>query len=197
MLRRPARQQTSSRSSIPSPTACLSFDRLTNVSFSMTNHDENQPAHLTLKDASIPVAKNLPEYAGPSQRYCPAGVYEFVEDDRASRSSSSTSRTASTARPAISRTLRRTSTGRCPRAETGRITPTCDSGQSASDLERGLRECRARSLGHGRRIAEDLPEDATGQELAGLVTFVDTVRSGDLSRAGGDRGGPRRRAVRR
>ncbi len=65
----------------PKPDGVLSFDRLTNVAYSATNHDENQPAHLKLKDASVPVAKNLPEYAGPSQRYCPAGVYEFVEDD--------------------------------------------------------------------------------------------------------------------
>jgi electron-transferring-flavoprotein dehydrogenase len=65
----------------PKPDGVLSFDRLTNVAYSATNHDENQPAHLKLKDASVPVAKNLPEYAGPSQRYCPAGVYEFVQDD--------------------------------------------------------------------------------------------------------------------
>ncbi|SEL16259.1 electron-transferring-flavoprotein dehydrogenase [Roseovarius nanhaiticus] len=65
----------------PKPDGTLSFDRLTNVSFSMTNHEENQPAHLKLKDASIPVDVNLPKYAGPSARYCPAGVYEFVEED--------------------------------------------------------------------------------------------------------------------
>ncbi|QQA42546.1 electron transfer flavoprotein-ubiquinone oxidoreductase [Pelagovum pacificum] len=62
----------------PKPDGVLSFDRLTNVSFSMTNHEESQPSHLKLKDPAIPVAKNLPEYAGPSARYCPAGVYEFV-----------------------------------------------------------------------------------------------------------------------
>ena len=65
----------------PKPDGKLSFDRLTNVSFSMTNHEENQPAHLKLKDASIPVDVNLPKYAGPSARYCPAGVYEFIEED--------------------------------------------------------------------------------------------------------------------
>ena len=65
----------------PKPDGKLSFDRLTNVAFSFTNHDENQPAHLTLKDASVPVDVNLPQYAGPSARYCPAGVYEFVEED--------------------------------------------------------------------------------------------------------------------
>lgn len=65
----------------PKPDGKLSFDRLTNVSFSMTNHEENQPAHLKLKDADIPVDYNLPKYAGPSARYCPAGVYEFVVEE--------------------------------------------------------------------------------------------------------------------
>ncbi|MEM9902237.1 MAG: electron transfer flavoprotein-ubiquinone oxidoreductase [Pseudomonadota bacterium] len=65
----------------PKPDGTLSFDRLTNVSFSMTNHEESQPAHLTLKDKRIPVEINLPKFAGPSARYCPAGVYEFVEEE--------------------------------------------------------------------------------------------------------------------
>jgi len=65
----------------PKPDGKLSFDRLTNVAFSFTNHEENQPAHLKLKDAGVPVAVNLPDYAGPSQRYCPAGVYEFVREE--------------------------------------------------------------------------------------------------------------------
>jgi electron-transferring-flavoprotein dehydrogenase len=66
----------------PKPDGKLSFDRLTNVSFAATNHEESQPAHLKLKDPSIPVSVNLPKYAGPSARYCPAGVYEFVQDDK-------------------------------------------------------------------------------------------------------------------
>ncbi|MEO0774476.1 MAG: electron transfer flavoprotein-ubiquinone oxidoreductase [Pseudomonadota bacterium] len=65
----------------PKPDGKLSFDRLTNVSFSMTNHEESQPAHLQLTDASIPIATNLPRYAEPAQRYCPAGVYEVVEKE--------------------------------------------------------------------------------------------------------------------
>ncbi|MGB5866167.1 MAG: electron transfer flavoprotein-ubiquinone oxidoreductase [Sulfitobacter sp.] len=65
----------------PKPDGTLSFDRLTNVAFSFTNHEEGQPAHLTLKDASVPVEVNLAKYAGPSARYCPAGVYEFVEEE--------------------------------------------------------------------------------------------------------------------
>jgi electron-transferring-flavoprotein dehydrogenase len=64
----------------PKPDGVISFDRLSSVYLSNTNHEENQPVHLTLKDADIPVAVNLAEYAGPEQRYCPAGVYEFVEE---------------------------------------------------------------------------------------------------------------------
>jgi len=64
----------------PKPDGTLTFDRLTNVSFSATNHEEDQPAHLTLKDASVPVVVNLSDYDGPEQRFCPAGVYEFIED---------------------------------------------------------------------------------------------------------------------
>ncbi|MEO0912924.1 MAG: 4Fe-4S dicluster domain-containing protein, partial [Pseudomonadota bacterium] len=59
----------------------ISFDRLTNVSFSGTNHEENQPSHLTLKDPEVPIEINLPKYAEPAQRYCPAGVYEVVRED--------------------------------------------------------------------------------------------------------------------
>ncbi|MEX5727867.1 electron-transferring-flavoprotein dehydrogenase [Rhodovulum iodosum] len=65
----------------PKPDGVLSFDRLTNVSFSMTNHEESQPCHLQLADPDIPVSVNLPDYAEPAQRYCPAGVYEVVEED--------------------------------------------------------------------------------------------------------------------
>jgi len=62
----------------PKPDGVLSFDRLTNVAYSFTNHDEAQPAHLKLKDASVPISVNLPKYAEPAQRYCPAGVYEVL-----------------------------------------------------------------------------------------------------------------------
>ncbi|RVV97802.1 electron transfer flavoprotein-ubiquinone oxidoreductase [Mesobaculum littorinae] len=65
----------------PKPDGKLSFDRLTNVSFSATNHDESQPPHLKLKDPEVPVKVDLAQYAGPSSRYCPAGVYEFVEEE--------------------------------------------------------------------------------------------------------------------
>lgn len=63
----------------PRPDGVLSFDRLTNVSFSMTNHEESQPSHLKLADPKLPISENLPIYAEPAQRYCPAGVYEIVE----------------------------------------------------------------------------------------------------------------------
>ena len=65
----------------PKPDGTLSFDRLTNVSFSFTNHEENQPCHLHLKDPNIPISVNLPRYDEPAQRYCPAGVYEVVREE--------------------------------------------------------------------------------------------------------------------
>ena len=63
----------------PKPDGKLTFDRLSSVFISNTNHNEHQPAHLTLKDAGVPVAINLAKYAGPESRYCPAGVYEYVK----------------------------------------------------------------------------------------------------------------------
>jgi electron-transferring-flavoprotein dehydrogenase len=64
----------------PKPDGKLTFDRLSSVFISNTNHEEHQPAHLTLKDASVPVSINLAKYAGPESRYCPAGVYEYVKN---------------------------------------------------------------------------------------------------------------------
>lgn len=69
----------------PKPDGVIAFDRLSSVFVSNTNHEEDQPVHLTLKDPVIPVAVNLQFYAGPEQRYCPAGVYEFVEEGGAAR----------------------------------------------------------------------------------------------------------------
>ena len=65
----------------PKPDGVLTFDRLSSVFISNTNHEENQPAHLTLKDPSVPIKVNLALYDAPEQRYCPAGVYEIVRDD--------------------------------------------------------------------------------------------------------------------
>ena len=65
----------------PKPDGKLTFDRLSSVFISNANHEENQPSHLTLKDANVPVSVNLAKFAGPEARYCPAGVYEFVKND--------------------------------------------------------------------------------------------------------------------
>ena len=65
----------------PKPDGKITFDRLSSVFVSNTNHTEHQPAHLTLKNASVPVQVNLAKFAGPESRYCPAGVYEFIKTD--------------------------------------------------------------------------------------------------------------------
>ena len=65
----------------PKPDGVVSFDRNSSVFLSGTNHDENQPAHLTLKNADIPISHNLALYDAPEQRYCPAGVYEIIQND--------------------------------------------------------------------------------------------------------------------
>ncbi|KEA63906.1 Electron transfer flavoprotein-ubiquinone oxidoreductase [Marinobacterium lacunae] len=69
----------------PKPDGKLSFDKLSSVFLSNTNHEEDQPCHLTLKDPNIPISQNLPMFAEPAQRYCPAGVYEVVEDESGPR----------------------------------------------------------------------------------------------------------------
>ncbi len=65
----------------PKPDGIVSFDKLSSVFLSGTNHEEDQPVHLVLKDPSIPISRNLPEFDEPAQRYCPAGVYEVVRDE--------------------------------------------------------------------------------------------------------------------
>jgi electron-transferring-flavoprotein dehydrogenase len=64
----------------PKPDGVISFDRLSSVFLSSTNHEEDQPCHLKLKDATVPVGVNLARYDAPEQRYCPAGVYEILRD---------------------------------------------------------------------------------------------------------------------
>ncbi|WP_345548048.1 electron transfer flavoprotein-ubiquinone oxidoreductase [Microbulbifer aestuariivivens] len=71
--------------SYPKPDGVLSFDKLSSVFISNTNHEEDQPCHLTLKDDEIPLNHNLPIYDEPAQRYCPAGVYEVIEDANGKR----------------------------------------------------------------------------------------------------------------
>jgi len=65
----------------PKPDGQITFDKLTNVSFSATNHEEDQPVHLTLADDTVPLSVNLATYEGPEVRFCPAGVYEYVDDE--------------------------------------------------------------------------------------------------------------------
>ncbi len=69
----------------PKPDGEITFDKLTSVSFSATNHEEDQPVHLTLKNDSVPVDVNLADYDGPEVRFCPAGVYEFIEEGGSNR----------------------------------------------------------------------------------------------------------------
>jgi electron-transferring-flavoprotein dehydrogenase len=64
----------------PKPDGVLTFDRLSSVFLSSTNHEEDQPCHLQLKDPTVAIAVNLAKYDAPEQRYCPAGVYEIVRD---------------------------------------------------------------------------------------------------------------------
>ncbi|MEY4708586.1 MAG: hypothetical protein RJB58_2309 [Pseudomonadota bacterium] len=70
----------SAKIAYPKPDGTLTFDRLSSVFVSNTNHEEDQPVHLVLKDPAIPISVNLPEYGEPAQRYCPAGVYEVIEE---------------------------------------------------------------------------------------------------------------------
>ena len=71
--------------SYPKPDGSLSFDKLSSVFISNTNHEEDQPCHLTLKDEEVPIDTNLSLYAAPEQRYCPAGVYEIVTESERAR----------------------------------------------------------------------------------------------------------------
>ncbi len=75
------RKDVAPRIDYPKPDGVISFDKLSSVFISNTNHEEDQPVHLTLKDPEVPTRVNLPVYDGPEQRYCPAGVYEYVEED--------------------------------------------------------------------------------------------------------------------
>ncbi|KAL3915432.1 MAG: hypothetical protein SGPRY_007221 [Prymnesium sp.] len=65
----------------PKPDGIISFDLLSSVALTGTNHEGDQPPHLTLKDDDVPVSKNFALYDGPEQRFCPAGVYEYVQDE--------------------------------------------------------------------------------------------------------------------
>ena len=116
------------RSSTRKPDGKLTFDRLSSVFLSNTNHEEDQPAHLTLKDPTDPDAVNLPDYDGARAALLPGRRLRvsWRRRRRRNRGCRSTRRTASTARPATSRTRPRTSTGSCPRAAAGRTIRTCE-----------------------------------------------------------------------
>ena len=75
----------SPRIDYPKPDGKLTFDRLSSVFISNTNHEENQVCHLQLKDAAVPISVNLAQYDAPEQRYCPAGVYEIVSENGSER----------------------------------------------------------------------------------------------------------------
>ena len=80
ITRRSGRASACPRIEYPKPDGVVSFDKNSSVFLSGTNHEEDQPVHLTLADASVPIRVNLAEYDAPEQRFCPAGVYEIVRD---------------------------------------------------------------------------------------------------------------------
>jgi electron-transferring-flavoprotein dehydrogenase len=95
----------------PKPDGRFTFDRLSSVFMSNTNHEEIQPAHLTLKDAGVPVTLNLARFTGPESRYCPAGVYEFVKNDDGSDRLQINAQNCVHCKTCDIRTRRRTSSG--------------------------------------------------------------------------------------
>ena len=130
-----ARGKRSQPIDYPKPDGVVSFDRLSSVFLSSTNHEEDQPSHLKLKDAAIPIDYNLPKYDEPAQRYCPAGVYEVVTVD-GEADSRSMRKTACTAKPATSRIRSKTSSGLCPKGAVGQTTPVCRLTSAACEWRR-------------------------------------------------------------
>ena len=109
----------------PKPDGKLSFDKLSSVFLSNTNHEEDQPVHLKLTDPSIPIDKNLPLYDEPAQRYCPAGVYEVVSNDDGSKRFQINAQNCVHCKTCDIRTRPRTSPGSRRKVPVGRTTPTC------------------------------------------------------------------------
>lgn len=103
----------------PKPDGKLTFDIPSSLYLSGTMHEENQPAHLTLKNPDIPVTVNFTKYAGPEARYCPAAVYEFVTDSDGKTRLQINAATVCTAKPAISRTRHRILSGSLPKEAAG------------------------------------------------------------------------------
>ena len=110
----------------PKPDGKLSFDKLSSVFLSNTNHEEDQPVHLKLTDPSIPIDKNLPLYDEPAQRYCPAGVYEVVSNDDGSKRFQINAQNCVHCKTCDIRTRPRTSPGSRRKVPVGRTTPTCN-----------------------------------------------------------------------
>ena len=109
----------------PKPDGVISFDKLSSVFLSNTNHEEDQPVHLKLKDPSIPIEKNLPLYDEPAQRYCPAGVYEVVTADNGDKRFQINAQNCVHCKTVTSRILLRTSTGLRLKVRVGRTTRIC------------------------------------------------------------------------
>ena len=102
----------------PKPDGEISFDKLSSVFMSSTNHEEDQPPHLKLTDPSVPIGVNLPKFGEPARLYCPAGVYEVLYDEAGANPRfqiNAQNCVRSSQKPATSRTRRRTSSGRRPR----------------------------------------------------------------------------------
>ena len=111
----------------PRPDGVPSFDRLSSVFLANTNHAEDQPRHLHLKDATVPIRVNLARYAAPEQRYCPAGAYEILRDaDGGSPHLQINAQNCNTARPATSRIRHKTSTGSRHKVVRVRFIPACE-----------------------------------------------------------------------
>ncbi len=125
----------------PKPDGVLTFDMLSSVFISNTNHDGKPAGHLTLKDPSVPINVNLALYDAPEQRYCPAGRLRDRAQRRRdpTRACRSTRTIASIAKPATSRTRRRTSCGLPQRAAAGRITQICKAGHAGVPSDARLR----------------------------------------------------------
>ena len=115
----------------PKPDGVLSFDRLSSVHLSNTNHEENQPAHLTLKDATIPISTNLALYDAPEQRYCPAQVYEITEDEAGQPMLQINAQTACIAKPVISKTRYKTLFGHRLKVVVAHFIPICNCSRHA------------------------------------------------------------------
>jgi electron-transferring-flavoprotein dehydrogenase len=152
----------------PAPDGVISFDRLSSVFISNTNHEEDQPIHLRLADPATPVARNLPLYGEPAQLYCPAGVYEVAGHEEGRRASLSTRRTACIARPATSRTLPATSPGSRRRGRWAEL-PQYVTAQGPGICLRALSRYLIRAKNRPSLHRPTLPSEASASSIARLA----------------------------